>query len=292
MLRHGLIVEDDPLTRSLLAQAFGPPGHQPLIVTSADALRAARAHRPHFVVTGRPARRPGATDPVAALRLSPDTWHLPIVRVAPATSPPAGLEVAADEHVPLPFRAEDLHKAIHLALGHAAERQRCGTRAEACFHLRSDPRLLQKLHKLIAELFHSAGLSILQVQKLTLAARELAANSIEWGHQNQAHRVVTIVCRIDADKVAVVVRDTGPGFDRRHLPHAANGSDPIAHLPVRAARNLRDGGFGILMASGLVDELHYNDAGNEARLVCYFAAPPCGATSVAPAPVPVKSAQS
>jgi hypothetical protein len=33
---------------------------------------------------------------------------------------------------------------------------------------------------------------------------------------------------------------------------------------------LREGGFGILMARGLVDDLQYNDTGNEVRLVKYF----------------------
>jgi anti-sigma regulatory factor (Ser/Thr protein kinase) len=41
-------------------------------------------------------------------------------------------------------------------------------------------------------------------------------------------------------------------------------------MEVRDALGLRAGGFGILMARGLVDELKYNDSGNEVRLVKYF----------------------
>jgi anti-sigma regulatory factor (Ser/Thr protein kinase) len=83
---------------------------------------------------------------------------------------------------------------------------------------------------------------------------------------------VAVTCRLDRDKVSVLVRDSGAGFDPGDLPHAARPGDPLGHLPVRAARQLRDGGFGILMARGLVDQLCYNEAGNEAQLIKYLPA--------------------
>ena len=39
---------------------------------------------------------------------------------------------------------------------------------------------------------------------------------------------------------------------------------------VRETLGLREGGFGILISRGLVDELQYNDTGNEVRLVKFF----------------------
>ena len=101
---------------------------------------------------------------------------------------------------------------------------------------------------------------------MTMAVREVAANAIEWGHRGQRDRLVSVDCWLDSEKISVLVGDTGPGFDRSNLPHAARPGDPLSHLQVRADRNLRDGGFGILMASGLVDHLCYNDTGNEAQL--------------------------
>ena len=38
---------------------------------------------------------------------------------------------------------------------------------------------------------------------------------------------------------------------------------------------MREGGFGIMLARDLVDDLQYNESGNEVRLVKYF--PPAGA---------------
>ena len=55
-----------------------------------------------------------------------------------------------------------------------------------------------------------------------------------------------------------------------HLPHAARHGDSQSHRKVRADRNLREGGFGILVAGGLVDHLCYNDTGNEGLLLKYL----------------------
>jgi anti-sigma regulatory factor (Ser/Thr protein kinase) len=40
---------------------------------------------------------------------------------------------------------------------------------------------------------------------------------------------------------------------------------------MRESLGLREGGFGILIARGLVDDLQYNETGNEVRLVKHFA---------------------
>ena len=69
------------------------------------------------------------------------------------------------------------------------------------------------------------------------------------------------------------VRDPGPGFSFERLRHAAvlNPPDsPAEHLLNREALGMRPGGFGILMTRSMVDELLYNEAGNEALLIKYL----------------------
>ena len=60
------------------------------------------------------------------------------------------------------------------------------------------------------------------------------------------------------------------GDDPRNLPHAANDEDPIQHLDVRNELGIREGGFGIMLAKGMVDEFKYNDIGNQVTLVKRF----------------------
>ena len=63
------------------------------------------------------------------------------------------------------------------------------------------------------------------------------------------------------DKVVLTVRDEGSGFDPKNLPHAAKDEDPVAHMLVRETLGLREGGFGIMLAKGMVDSVHYNERG-------------------------------
>jgi hypothetical protein len=49
--------------------------------------------------------------------------------------------------------------------------------------------------------------------------------------------------------------------------------DPIRHVVHREAKGLRPGGYGVLLAQKLVDELIYNEKGNEVLLVKYIDRP-------------------
>lgn len=161
-------------------------------------------------------------------------------------------------------------RAVAHALSAHSERLAAGALADLRVSLPSCPDELEELLTAVGPWFRSCGLGEHRTRQLTLAVREVGANSIEWGHRYQRALNVHIHCRLDAEKLTVFLRDHGPGFDRLDLPHAARYGDPCSHLAVRAARNLREGGFGILMASGLVDQLCYNESGNEALLVTYL----------------------
>jgi hypothetical protein len=65
------------------------------------------------------------------------------------------------------------------------------------------------------------------------------------------------------------LRDTGPGFDLAAVTHAAiaRPDDPLAVAEVREQRGLRPGGFGLLVARRVVDEIIPNERGNEVILI-------------------------
>jgi anti-sigma regulatory factor (Ser/Thr protein kinase) len=69
------------------------------------------------------------------------------------------------------------------------------------------------------------------------------------------------------------IADLGKGFKPAELDHAATShapDEPCAHTFVREEKGLRPGGFGILLAKSLVDELVYNEAHNEVVMVKYL----------------------
>ena len=110
-------------------------------------------------------------------------------------------------------------------------------------------------------------------EELLMAFREILTNAMEHGGGFDPQKVVEVAAVRTARAVVFYVRDPGPGFGRDSIPHAAVSNphdDPTAHLAHRAAERMRPGGFGILLARGIVNELIYSEVGNEVLLIKYL----------------------
>jgi anti-sigma regulatory factor (Ser/Thr protein kinase) len=109
-------------------------------------------------------------------------------------------------------------------------------------------------------------------QNLMTAFREMLLNAMEHGAGFDPEKVIEVSAARTARAIVYYFRDPGPGFSPSNLAHAAVGhgdGNPIAHFDQRMAMGLRPGGFGILLVRNLVDELVYNERGNEVILVKY-----------------------
>ncbi|HEV3256010.1 MAG TPA: ATP-binding protein [Gemmataceae bacterium] len=274
MTRTALVVEDDEDIAQLLAVYLRGWGFEPtLLPTGEPAVPWTRDHWPDLILLDLMLPDRDGYDICQELKLDRQTNLIPIVMVTARVEHEDrlhGLEVGANAYVTKPFTEAGLRDAVTRVLAWRDDLERRGTEGEVHFHLPSDTRHLEELNQLLASLFLFTGLSETQVRHLMIAVRELGTNAIEWGHRKQVDRIVTVTYHIDPEKITIVIRDTGPGFDPENLPHAAHADDPAAHLLIREALGLRDGGFGIMMARGLVDHLQYNETGNEVRLVKYF----------------------
>jgi DNA-binding NarL/FixJ family response regulator/anti-sigma regulatory factor (Ser/Thr protein kinase) len=102
-----------------------------------------------------------------------------------------------------------------------------------------------------------------ETEEVATAFREILLNAMEHGGKfNPTQHVV--LCK---------VKDPGTGFSLEELKHSAiaNPPDqPFLHMEERENRGMRPGGFGILMSKKLVDDLIYNDKGNEVLLIKYL----------------------
>jgi len=110
-------------------------------------------------------------------------------------------------------------------------------------------------------------------ESVARAFRELAMNAIEWGGGLDPKHKVRIACIRTRRMLLYRIQDPGPGFHPENLPHAAISNEPdkpYSHMEVRAKKNIRPGGFGLLMTQAMVDELVYNEAHNEVVFVKYL----------------------
>jgi CheY-like chemotaxis protein/anti-sigma regulatory factor (Ser/Thr protein kinase) len=286
MSRQALLVQQQDNPGPPLKRALSERGYtvtQPLTGTAAVAF--AQHHQPDLILLAGSLPDLSAADLCRTLKLQRSTNLLPIVALQervlaesilpiPTPQPSLALQVEPEATLIAPFSSTELSRALRRAASAHARHLADGTLAEIRFLLPSDADHLEELIHLLGPWLSGCGLSAYSVQQMSLAVREIVANSIEWGHGCQRERLVSVVSRLDEEKVTVLVRDTGAGFDPSNLPHAARPGDPLSHLKVRAERKLRDGGFGILMASGLVDHLCYSDTGNEAQLTRFLPARP------------------
>jgi anti-sigma regulatory factor (Ser/Thr protein kinase)/ActR/RegA family two-component response regulator len=110
-------------------------------------------------------------------------------------------------------------------------------------------------------------------EAVATAFRELLMNAIEHGGELDPEKCVEISYLRTRRAVACKIRDPGVGFSMQEIPHSAllnPPDDPLRHMTYREAHNLRPGGFGVLLARNSVDELLYNEHGNEVVLVKYL----------------------
>jgi DNA-binding response OmpR family regulator len=111
-------------------------------------------------------------------------------------------------------------------------------------------------------------------ENLMMAFREILMNAIEHGAAFHSDRVVDVAAVHTARAIVFYVHDPGAGFRWESIPHAAVSNpagDPAKHLEIREQQGLRPGGFGILLARGVVDELIYSEVGNEVLLIKHTA---------------------
>jgi anti-sigma regulatory factor (Ser/Thr protein kinase) len=127
-------------------------------------------------------------------------------------------------------------------------------------------RLVTFLDKLAKELPESDR------DALLLAFREILMNAMEHGGQFDPGQVVEVTAVRTARTIVYYVKDPGGGFELGSLVHAAVTNppeDPVAHVAARADLGLRPGGFGLLLARKVVDELIHSERGNEVLLIKY-----------------------
>jgi anti-sigma regulatory factor (Ser/Thr protein kinase)/ActR/RegA family two-component response regulator len=106
-----------------------------------------------------------------------------------------------------------------------------------------------------------------------VAFREMLMNAIEHGGRLDPTQEVEISYVRARHMVTCRISDSGEGFTLDEIPHAAIANpsdDPIRHIEYRESRGMRPGGFGVLLAQRLVDQVVYNEQGNEVMLIKYL----------------------
>jgi DNA-binding response OmpR family regulator len=145
-----------------------------------------------------------------------------------------------------------------------------------------DRAAIDPLERLMSQL--KADLPPLTRESVTFAFREMLRNAIEYGGKNDPDKYVEVGYLRSPRLIMYRIKDPGEGFSIESLykpggPDKIGGptaaflnpdTDPMRHERVREEEGIRPGGFGILIAREMVDEMIYNERHNEVLLIKYL----------------------
>jgi two-component system, OmpR family, response regulator len=274
MPRTVLIVDHERDTNDILASLVQAKGFETIQCSSgAQALAAICERKPDLILLDLMLPDINGFELCDRLKRSRETNLIPIVMVTAkqdAHHRAAGVRVGANGYLTKPFTPARLYEVIESALAWHDEHNKRGTTGEINFDVRSELTYLSQASDMLADLFAHTPLTDRHIKDLKQAVMEMGGNAIEWGHRKNADLVLRITYRINPTSVTLIITDEGPGFNPGNIPHAASDEDPIGHIEIRNELGLREGGFGIMLARGLVDDFRYNKLGNEVTLTKHF----------------------
>lgn len=267
-----LIIEDDPDASELLAEILRRSGwtSRPAF-TGREGLRLARETAPGIVFLDVMLPDMNGYEICQELKLDRRTNPIPIVFQSALSAESArarGLSVGAEAYVAKPYSEREIQQAVRDALRHRDAMRGDDLRVSIRFDVASQMENLHSVNDLFGCLLAHIDLSASEAARLRTALLEVGQNAIEWGNRRDAEKLVRIHARVWADRVEVEIQDEGEGFNPSELPHAAGGDDdPAGHFALRELLGLREGGFGMQIVRGLMDEVRYNARGNAVTLV-------------------------
>ena len=276
---HALIVDSSPEINQLLSNLFD---HDEWDVEHAkdnqQALQFAKERPYDLIVTGE---RSSGTEDIELLR------RLRLVR------PHTRLIILTDEFTPgdvlnsirnrafsyftRPFSTERFAEMIRIAMNEPFWDDGIEVLSATPNWIRLCVRCdVVTANRLVQFYRESSGLPDAETEEVATAFREILLNAMEHGGKFDPSQHVEVSYVRTKRMVLCKVKDPGTGFSLDELKHAALDNppdDPFRHMEEREKRNLRPGGFGILMSKKLVDDLIYNEKGNEVLLIKYLNQP-------------------
>ena len=120
----------------------------------------------------------------------------------------------------------------------------------------SDMQAARDLEEALLRDLGQFGYSEASIFAIKLALEEALNNAIRHGNCCDKAKHVTVSIELDERQMTVTIADEGPGFNPCCVP------DPTADENIE-----KPSGRGIMLMRAFMDEVCYNDCGNQIRLV-------------------------
>lgn len=271
-----LIAEDDSTSRRILREALAMDGYRILDVGDGSAALDI-IEREHIDVLLTDVVMPGMDGIELLERARLVQPHFRAIIMSGNSTPEAVIGAfrnQACDFLSKPFGVEELRTAVRSALERNIECQIEIISAKPDWieiRVPCDLEAVEPIQKFLSEL--EGTLPRDTREAIGSVFREMLNNAIEHGGKCDITKRVEVKYMRLKRAIIYSIKDPGDGFKIEEIQHAAvlNPEDnPVRHMQVRQEKGLRPGGFGILVASQVIDELLYNEKHNELIFVKYL----------------------
>lgn len=107
----------------------------------------------------------------------------------------------------------------------------------------------------IMDFLEQHGVADEEAIDILVALQEALVNAVHHGCRNNPSQVIRCSVEVDAEAIAIVVKDPGEGFDTAVVTDVSDDGT-----------NLTNHGRGIFLMRGLMDEVSYSHGGSELTL--------------------------
>lgn len=276
VVRNALVVDADPELKPLLNSVLEPGAWAiHYVMTNREALTAVEQRSYELIITDE--KTTGMEDLELLRKIRVKRPHTRMIILTNESTPQeviACMREHAFSYFSLPFSADALADMIRLAVD--APCWDDGIEIEMAtpewirLHVRCEIKTADRLIQFLREI---AELPEGERVQVGTAFREMLMNAMEHGGHLDPEKYVHIEYVRARRMVACTITDPGPGFTLDEIPHAAIANpedEPVKHLVLREELGMRPGGFGIMLAQKLVDQLIYGQHGNEVMLIKYL----------------------
>ncbi len=239
------------------------------------ALRLLKTHYYDLIITAESTRAKEDIELLGNIRrVHPHTHMIILTNESTTADVISALRARAFSYFSAPYSVDDLLEMVRLAI----ETPSWDDGIEVISATPSWIRLLARCDSATADRmlqFFTEMIDLPEPERgqVAYAFREMLNNAIRHGAKFDSGQFVEISYVRARRMVGCKVKDPGEGFRLDELYHAAVTNppdDPVRHMLFREAEGLPPGGYGILLSQHLVDELLYNETGNEVLLVKYL----------------------
>ena len=282
MAQRVLVVDDDRELQQLVEFALRQEGYEVRQALDAYAgLEIIEQEKVDLVLVD--VMMPGMDGLEMLSRLRGFNKDLPVIVMTALTTPEAAISALRDQasdFLTKPFDISQLISAVKTAFELAPREiqiEVLSARPEWIeLRVPCDLAAIEPLERLMSQL--KTDLPQLTRETVTYAFREMLRNAIEHGGKNDPSQLVEVGYLRSPRIILYRIKDPGEGFTIESLFRDEGAiaaflnpeGDPLAHARVREEEGLRPGGFGILIARDLVDEMIYNEKHNEVILIKYL----------------------